>query len=567
LIAQREIFGMEWLVGVAQGKASPDDQQNAKRPPKTSTRQQGSTKASSAKNVQPPADEMEGLFVDAAPTESKRSGRAADRRRERGQAPIPAGNPDTRQSLRKREVEAKSSMSASQPAGLAKLQLMCTRGPDEGLAIDLIAGSYTIGRARENSFVLKDIAASRHHVRIDVEERGARVVDLGSGNGTRVNGKRIGEHELKHGDRIELGGSVLQFQDKDAPAADIPSSDVDDAQERVIRAAEKLAAELSQRMRFGEQSNAGFEDAHVADTQALPKAARDRLTAEIEQQQPNAERLWKQTSTSLPLDQVVPADDPLRGSRAAADVAMTRPPSGLTRNPLPRPVPLSKPPLSDEESELSASTSRGGSFLMSLLVTTLVVVLGGGIVITLYMLSRSRGADPITQEAAPPEYGKLMEKCVEHYNAGEWFRAREYANLALGLRPGDATAQRYERGARERIESALPLAPTLAPAPPTAPAQPPLASTSAQAPPAASAPRADPAENARRRRSSKAAPRPARGGMSEAVAQEKFSTAVDALREKDNQKGCRVLEEIADKAPPDSRWKQKAENLYSRRCD
>lgn len=55
--------------------------------------------------------------------------------------------------------------------------------------------------------------------------------------------------------------------------------------------------------------------------------------------------------------------------------------------------------------------------------------------------------------------------------------------------------------------------------------------------------------------------------MTEAAAQEKFSDAVDALREKDNKKGCRILEEIADKAPPDSRWKEKAENLYSRRCD
>lgn len=55
--------------------------------------------------------------------------------------------------------------------------------------------------------------------------------------------------------------------------------------------------------------------------------------------------------------------------------------------------------------------------------------------------------------------------------------------------------------------------------------------------------------------------------MSDATAQGKFSDAVDALRDKDTKKGCRLLEEIADKAPPNSRWKEKAENLYSRRCD
>src|SRR5262245_31757091 len=120
-------------------------------------------------------------------------------------------------------------------------------------------GSYTIGRARENSFVLKDIAASRRHIRIDVDQKGARLVDLGSGNGSRLNGRRISEAELRHGDRIEIGGSVLVYGEagrgnKEAKADPL----ADDAQERVIRAAEKLAAELSERMRFGEGPQAGF---------------------------------------------------------------------------------------------------------------------------------------------------------------------------------------------------------------------------------------------------------------------------------------------------------------------
>lgn len=61
---------------------------------------------------------------------------------------------------------------------------------------------------------------------------------------------------------------------------------------------------------------------------------------------------------------------------------------------------------------------------------------------------------------------------------------------------------------------------------------------------------------------------PVRGRvLGDARARELFSDAVDKLRDKDTKGGCRLLERIADQATSDSRWKEKAENLYSRRCD
>ena len=55
--------------------------------------------------------------------------------------------------------------------------------------------------------------------------------------------------------------------------------------------------------------------------------------------------------------------------------------------------------------------------------------------------------------------------------------------------------------------------------------------------------------------------------MTEAEAQTQFEEAVAALRERNNKKGCSVLEDVAAKAPAGSIWKEKAENLYARRCD
>jgi hypothetical protein len=67
----------------------------------------------------------------------------------------------------------------------------------------------TIGRARDNGLVLHDSRVSRYHARIQAR-RGALVLsDLGSTNGSRVNGMSVQEIVLGEGDRIEIGDTVL----------------------------------------------------------------------------------------------------------------------------------------------------------------------------------------------------------------------------------------------------------------------------------------------------------------------------------------------------------------------
>lgn len=554
---------------MAHGKPSPGDLQNAQRPAKTSPRVQGSTKAAPVRTNgrAPPVDDgMEGLFVDAAPQSGqlapssagpRPSGRAADRRRERGKAPPSIGVPDTKTALPQRGAEATddSALSELHPRGLAQAQLLCTRGPEEGLSLALIEGSYTIGRARENSFVLKDIAASRQHLRIEVGRRGARAVDLGSGNGTRVNGKRIGNHWLKHGDRIEIGASVLQFQEVGNGAASVSLSD-EDVQDRVIRAAEKLAAELARRVRPEVASQSGSEDAHVIKTQALPQA--------------KVEKLWKETFTNVPLDKVVPADEPLRGPRAVAASAVALPQRAL----LPRPAPLTAIPA--EQSDVSRSIDRGGSFWRQVLVTTLVVLIAGsGVVIGLKWLLRSDTENRLTQEEAQQEYGRAMEKCSAAFATADWFRSFEYATVALQLRPGDEVARTYQRDARARLDQqrAPPPAPEPAPlpaplpapvgessaAPPLPPAAPVAVTIPEQAPTPPPAPRDPPGRTSPRA--------PTRSAMSDAVAQQKFTDGVDAIKAKNTDKGCQLFQEIANKVRPDSRWRAKVDDIMSRRCD
>ena len=76
------------------------------------------------------------------------------------------------------------------------------------LSEDVIA----IGRSKENNIVLKNIKASRRHARIERIGATYQITDLGSGNGTKVNGKKIDFQALNKGDEIAIGDARLTLK-------------------------------------------------------------------------------------------------------------------------------------------------------------------------------------------------------------------------------------------------------------------------------------------------------------------------------------------------------------------
>jgi adenylate cyclase len=74
--------------------------------------------------------------------------------------------------------------------------------------------NITIGRDRDNSLVLPDRTISRHHAQITEEKGRYLLTDLGSYNGTKVNGNLIQSSVLKHNDEIKIGLQTLIFLDK-----------------------------------------------------------------------------------------------------------------------------------------------------------------------------------------------------------------------------------------------------------------------------------------------------------------------------------------------------------------
>lgn len=102
-----------------------------------------------------------------------------------------------------------------QKARLDKKQptLLVLRGVDAGLRIPLTKDSLSLGRTVEADLVFHDEQISRRHALISIEPTTSTFTlsDLGSTNGTFLNDRPIKKCELKDGDKIFIGTTILKF--------------------------------------------------------------------------------------------------------------------------------------------------------------------------------------------------------------------------------------------------------------------------------------------------------------------------------------------------------------------
>jgi hypothetical protein len=106
-------------------------------------------------------------------------------------------------------------------------QLLMRSGPTPGKTYDLSKNETYIGRDVNNDVVINDSEISRKHARVILQAGGYVIEDLGSTNGSFVNGQRLmGPHMLKPGELVMLGENVgLVFEagfDADATIAASP---------------------------------------------------------------------------------------------------------------------------------------------------------------------------------------------------------------------------------------------------------------------------------------------------------------------------------------------------------
>ncbi len=101
----------------------------------------------------------------------------------------------------------------------SSFRLIVRRGPQPNQIYDLNKGIITVGRDITNDIVINDPEVSRHHCRLTQGGGGYTIEDLGSTNGTFLNGQRLtGARPLSHGDMLGLGETVTLAYESSAVA-------------------------------------------------------------------------------------------------------------------------------------------------------------------------------------------------------------------------------------------------------------------------------------------------------------------------------------------------------------
>ncbi len=111
-------------------------------------------------------------------------------------------------------AQARAPVPAEGPAPTGRLVVVESPTLEQGSVFEPGPVPLTIGRGGDNVAVLdRDEYASARHARVEAQRDGVWILDLGSTNGTWVNGERMdGRHRLRNGDTVRIGETELRFE-------------------------------------------------------------------------------------------------------------------------------------------------------------------------------------------------------------------------------------------------------------------------------------------------------------------------------------------------------------------
>jgi hypothetical protein len=121
-----------------------------------------------------------------------------------------SGEATTTGGLRPDDISAVGTRDVEPPVALAELDLgtallAVVRGPNEGARFLLDRNVVTVGRHPDSDIFLDDVTVSRRHAEFRREGNRFWVHDVGSLNGTYVNGERSDDRLLATGDEVQIG--------------------------------------------------------------------------------------------------------------------------------------------------------------------------------------------------------------------------------------------------------------------------------------------------------------------------------------------------------------------------
>ncbi len=89
--------------------------------------------------------------------------------------------------------------------------IIIIKGPNIGDKFYLTKDKFSIGRSSDSDILLDDITVSRQHAIIEKHNEEFIMRDLGSLNGSYINGKIITESKLNNGDKLQIGKYIFLF--------------------------------------------------------------------------------------------------------------------------------------------------------------------------------------------------------------------------------------------------------------------------------------------------------------------------------------------------------------------
>ena len=208
-----------------------------------------------------------------------------------------------------------------EPDGAMDVRLKILNGAKTGQALAIRASKFFIGRAEDCHLRPKSDLISRHHCVVVIDDPAIVVRDLGSRNGTFVNGEAVtGESELRDGDQLKIGPLEFQVELKqDSPAKKRPK--VNSIKEAAARTAEGSShddVDVSDWLGDGEDQQSAHETVEVQAAETEEIALSDTDVPKQDEPTPLEPENTTENSPPRPPKSVTPqAGD---SKEAAADV-------------------------------------------------------------------------------------------------------------------------------------------------------------------------------------------------------------------------------------------------------
>ncbi len=211
-------------------------------------------------------------------------------------------------------------------------QLTIAEGKEAGREFVFEQESITIGRSSDCDVVLYDPGVSRRHARIFTQGDEHFVEDMGSSNGTKVNGTIVRRQPLQDGDAITLGPVVFAFAPTVLPEPATSENDVADQSTRIVSLDQvKRQKGKGQALAPSDANQDELQQMGRSRTQALPAISRPRPGA--------TSRAGKPPLSEPPPDDAPAPIVPSRPRRGSASLAAAEKPNAAAeRNALDRPA-------------------------------------------------------------------------------------------------------------------------------------------------------------------------------------------------------------------------------------